>query len=309
MSHLGIDIGGTKVALRLERSGAAVGAPPQETRFTWPSEGGAAADLEALASALAALRRPSGDPVTAVGVALPAAVDADGRVRGWPNRPAWQGLDVRRRLSALLPGAQVRIADDGDLAALAEARAAGCRDLVHFGVGTGIGGGMVLDGVMRPGTARGSCEVGHVVVDRSGGARCDCGRHGCVQALASGRATLRRAARALGRPVDFDELRQAWTGREKWAVETVTAGASALAAAAVSLAELVHPEVITVGGGFAAGLPGYVDRVADHVGALRRPAGPSPEVRAAALGALSSLDGALLLARGTGTGAVTPGAA
>ncbi|CAL9489164.1 Kanosamine kinase [Streptomyces sp. enrichment culture] len=306
MSRLGIDVGGTKVALRLERSGAAAGAPAQQTVFTWPREGGVAADMDALAAALAALRRPPGDPVTSVGVALPASVDAEGRVRGWPNRPAWRGLDVRHRLAALLPGAQVRIADDGDLAALAEARAAGCRDLVHFGVGTGIGGGVVMDGVMRPGTARGSCEVGHVVVDHRGDALCDCGRHGCVQALASGRATLRRAARTLGRPVDFAELRQAWADREDWAVEVVTTGASALAAAAVSLAELTHPEVITVGGGFAASLPGYVPAVAERVTALRRPAGPAPDLRVAALGALSSLDGATLLARGIGVDSPAP---
>ncbi|MEU5314979.1 ROK family protein [Streptomyces sp. NPDC021562] len=303
MSRLGIDMGGTKVALRLERNGAAVGAPAQQTVFTWPHEGGVAADMDALAAALTALPRPPGDPVTSVGTALPAALDTEGRVSGWPNRPHWQGLDIRRRLTALLPGARVRIADDGDLAALAEARAAGCRDLVHFGVGTGIGGGMVLDGVLRPGTARGSCEVGHVVVDHRGDARCDCGRYGCVQALASGRATLRRATRALGRPVGFAELRQAWTDRAEWAVETVTTGASALAAAVVSLAELVHPEIVTIGGGFAAALPGYVTEVAARTEALQRPTAPTPTLRPAALGALSSLDGALLLSRDIGTAA------
>lgn len=302
MSHLGIDIGGTKAALRLERDGAAAGAPAREVRFTWPEEGGAAADMDALAAAVERLGRPSGDPVTSVGVALPAAVDAEGRVRGWPGRPSWQGLDVRARLVALLPGARVRIADDGDLAALAEARAAGCRDLVHFGVGTGIGGGVVMDGVMRPGTGRGSCEVGHVVVDHDGDARCDCGRRGCVQALASGRSTLRRAARVLGRPAGFDELREAWAKREDWAVRTVAPGVAALAAVAVSLSELTHPEVITIGGGFAAALPGYATQVADAADALRRPTGPAPEIRAALLGGLSSLDGALLLSRGLGIG-------
>ncbi|MEW1780411.1 ROK family protein [Streptomyces sp. NPDC086777] len=306
MSRLGIDIGGTKVALRLERNGAAVGAPAQQTVFTWPGEGDVAADLAALAEALATLRRPAGDPVTSVGAALPAALDTEGRVAGWPNRPHWRGLDVRRRLAGLLPGARVRVADDGDLAALAEARAAGSRDLVHFGVGTGIGGGMVLDGVLRPGTARGSCEVGHIVVDHSGDARCDCGRLGCVQALASGRATLRRAGRALGRPVGFAELRQAWADREGWAVETVTAGASALAAAVVSVTELVHPEIVTVGGGFAAALPGYVTEVAARTEALHRPTAPAPALRPAALGALSSLDGALLLARDIGTDGPSP---
>jgi len=295
-----MDVGGTKVALRLERNGAAVGARRWQTVFHWPETGGVAADMAALANALKELPGSSGDPVTSVGVALPATLDTEGRVLGWPNRPTWQGLDLQRQLGALLPGVQVRVADDGDLAALAEARAAGCRDLVHLGVGTGIGGGVILDGVMRPGTARGSCEVGHVIVDHRAGEPCDCGRRGCVQSLSSGRAVLRRASRLRGVQVDFGDLLAAWTTRETWATRVVGEGASALAAAATSLAELTHPDVITIGGGFATALPGYVDEVATHFISLRRPTGPAPRLRPAALGALSSLDGATLLARGVG---------
>ncbi|MEU8548235.1 ROK family protein [Streptomyces roseoverticillatus] len=297
MSVLGVDLGGTKVALRLEPATGA-GAGPVHSVFPWPATGGATADLAALAAAVAALRRATADdPVTAVGVAVPAALDASGRVRGWPNRPTWQGLDLVRELTDLWPGAELRLADDGDLAALAESGAADCPDLVHFGVGTGVGGGIVLGGVLCPGTARGSCEVGHVIVDRAG-ERCDCGRHGCVQSVASGRAVLRRAARRLGRDVAFAELREAWRDAEPWARETVGEGAAALAAAVVSLCELVRPRLVTVGGGFAAGLPGYVEEVAHRARQLERPEGPEIHLRPAALGALSSLDGALLLARG-----------
>ncbi|GAA1542971.1 ROK family protein [Streptomyces albidochromogenes] len=297
MSYLGIDVGGTKVALRLEPAGAEGAGEKRETVFRWPDAGGVDADMEVLAAAVAALRPAGAGPVAAVGVAVPATLDTEGRVRGWPNRPFWQGLDLRRRLTALLPGAEVRTADDGDLAALAEADAAHCRDLVHFGVGTGIGGGIVLDGRICPGTARGSCEVGHLIVDRAG-ERCDCGRRGCVQSVASGRAVLRRAGERLGRTVDFAELRTAWLAAEPWAVGTVNDSAEALAAAAVGLTELVHPRLVTVGGGFAAGLPGYVEAVARHAGELARAAGPETRVRPAALGGLSSLDGAVLLARG-----------
>ncbi|MEV5378440.1 ROK family protein [Streptomyces nondiastaticus] len=295
MSVLGVDLGGTKAALRLEPSS---GTGPVDNVFAWPATGGAAADLSALAAAAAALdRAPAGDPVTAVGVAVPATLDASGRVRGWPNRPSWRGLDLGRELAGLWPDAEVRLADDGDLAALAEAGAAGCPDLVHLGVGTGIGGGIVLGGALCPGTARGSCEVGHVIVDLAG-ERCDCGRHGCVQSVASGRAVLRRAARRLGRDVGFDVLREAWRDGEPWALETVGESAAALAAAVVSLCELVRPRLVTIGGGFASGLPGYVAEVAHRVRQLERPEGPPILLRPAALGALSSLDGAVLLARG-----------
>ncbi|MFI6037203.1 ROK family protein [Streptomyces sp. NPDC051315] len=290
MTHLGMDVGGTKVALRaLAPSGEHT-----ETVFRWPEERSVDADLAALAAHTRTLV-PAG-AVEAVGVAMPATLDAEGRVVAWPGRPFWRGVDLRAELTGLLPGARVDCADDGDLGALAEADAAGCRDLVYLGVGTGVGGGIVLDGRLVPGLGRGSCEVGHIVVDRSG-ERCACGRRGCVQAVASGPATLRRAAGLRDTPVEFTELRDAFVAGEEWATAAVDESCAALAAAAVSLTELVHPRRVVVGGGFAAGIPGYVARVAAHTSALARPGAPAPEIHAARLGGLSSLTGALLLAR------------
>ncbi|MFB7515239.1 ROK family protein [Streptomyces sp. NPDC056144] len=296
MNRLGIDVGGTKIALRLEYADSATGEiRTREVVRRWSESATLDTDLATLAEAVAAVADPV-VPVASVGVAMPATLDRDGRVRGWPNRPFWQGLDLAEVLAELLPGATVRTADDGDLAALAEADAAGCRDLVHIGVGTGIGGGVVLDGRISPGTARGSCEVGHLIVDRAG-ERCDCGRRGCVQSVASGRAVLRRASACRGRVVGFDELRTAWLESQPWAVKAVTESADAVATAAVGLCELTHPQFVTIGGGFASGVPGYVDEVARRAKELSRPAGPEIRVVPALLGGTSSLDGAVLLAR------------
>ncbi|WP_049568120.1 hypothetical protein [Streptomyces sp. SBT349] len=107
--HLGIDIGGTKVALRAE---SAVGRTEEHT-FSWPHhEDG-----------------------------------PDEQVTSWPSRPSWTGLALGPALRALVPGAAVAWADDGDVAALAEAAAADCADLLYVGVGTCIGGGLVLGGL------------------------------------------------------------------------------------------------------------------------------------------------------------------
>ncbi|WP_030748223.1 ROK family protein [Streptomyces sp. NRRL S-31] len=296
MTHLGIDVGGTKVALRLR----AASGEHTEAVFRWPGERTVEADLAALAAHTRALLGAGHETVEAVGVAMPATLDVRGRVATWPGRPFWRGVRLRDELAALLPGTRVDCADDGDLAALAEADAADCRNLVYLGVGTGIGGGIVLDGRLVPGTGRGSCEVGHVIVDRAG-ERCDCGRHGCVQAIASGPATLRRAARLRGAPVEFTELRDAFTAGRDWAVAALDESAAALAAAAVSLAELVHPERVVVGGGFAAGIPGQLTAVEAHVSRLARPGTAVPGIHPARLGGLSSLHGALLLARSAPT--------
>ncbi|MER7274993.1 ROK family protein [Dactylosporangium sp. NPDC000244] len=273
---LGIDVGGTKVALRLS-SGF-------DATLAWPDSSTAQQDLALLGSYVRGLE------FDAVGVAMPATMDGDGRVVAWPTRPSWIGLDLRAELLRMLAPATVQVADDGDLAAIAEADAAGCADVVYLGVGTGIGGGAVVGGRPCPGPSRGSCEVGHMIIDRAG-PRCDCGRAGCVQAVASGAATLRRAG------VTFDELRDGWLARDARAVSAVEESCAALAAAAVGLGELFRPALTIIGGGFAAGLPGFVEAVAEHTAALGRPGHPPAPVRAATLGGLSSLHGALLLAR------------
>jgi kanosamine 6-kinase len=287
---LGVDVGGTKVALRAE----AAGRPAYERTFAWPAGGGDPADdLAALDAQVAALRATWG-PVGAVGVAMPAITDPDGTVLTWPGRPSWTGLDLTGALRLLFPDSPTAYADDGDLAALAEARHAGHDDLVYLGVGTGVGGGVVLAG--RPVPVGASAEVGHMVVDLHG-ERCDCGRTGCLQAVAAGPATLRRAARERGGEVSFDQLRDGLGDQQPWAVDAVHASCAALAAAVVSLGELLAVPVAVVGGGFADGLPGFVPLVADLARRAGRPGRPAPTVRAAALGGLSSLHGALWLAR------------
>ncbi|SCG51034.1 ROK family protein [Micromonospora halophytica] len=286
---LGVDVGGTKVALRAE----ATGRPAYERTFRWPAGADPAADLAALDAEVVALRATWG-PVHAVGIAMPATTDATGTVLTWPGRPSWTGLDLAGACRRIFPDSRTAYADDGDLAALAEARHAGHDDVVYLGVGTGVGGGVVLDGRLVPG--RVSAEVGHMVVDLDG-TRCDCGRTGCLQSVASGPATLRRAGLARGGEVSFDDLRAGLHDGRPWAVEAVHASCAALAAAVVSLGELLAPAVAIVGGGFADGLPGFVPLVGRTARLAARPGRPAPAVRAAALGGLSSLHGAVQLAR------------
>ncbi|WP_432841609.1 ROK family protein [Dactylosporangium sp. CA-092794] len=293
MTYLGIDIGGTKVALRVEGEGRTAA----EHSVRWPGPPAAVGtDLAVLAAAVRELRTGWDAPITAVGIALPATVAADGRVAAWPSRPTWSGLPVTATLAGLVPGARVRWADDGDLAALAEARAAGVPDAVYLGVGTGIGGGLVTAGRSTVESGRGSVEIGHMVIDRRG-ERCACGRAGCLQSIASGPATLARAAGGRGAAVSYERLREGWLAAGEWAVDAITESCDALAAAAVSLNEVLHPDAVIVGGGFAAGLPGYVDLVRRRAEHWARPGHPPPAIRPALLAGLSSLHGAVHLAR------------
>jgi kanosamine 6-kinase len=250
-----------------------------------------------LADKVDELRRHWPEPIRAVGVAMPAKLDSSGRVLAWPGRPGWLGVELGTSLRTLFPDTEVRCADDGELAALAEAREVGCTDLVYIGVGTGVGGGIVSGGRSFPGRTSRSCEIGHMVIDRWGMC-CDCGRRGCLQAVASGPATLRRAAELRGNDVTFTEFWHAVLAGRPWAVSAVADSCAALAAAVISIDELLHPALVLIGGGFAAQLPCLVTTVSAEVARLARPGSPPPPVQPAVLGGLSSLRGAVLAARG-----------
>jgi kanosamine 6-kinase len=205
------------------------------------------------------------------------------------------GLDVRRAFGALFGGVPVRWADDGHLGALAEAVASGAERVLYVGVGTGVGGGLVTggEGVQGPGE---SFEIGHVITDPDG-PPCRCGRRGCLQATAGGPAVLARAERLRGAPVSYAELRAGCAAAEPWACAAVDAACRRLALAITGVQELLHPELVVVGGGFAAGLPGFTEAVATHLRALVRAGGPCLPVRTSRFGGLSALHGALALAR------------
>jgi kanosamine 6-kinase len=300
-SYLGIDVGGTKVGLRFEIGDAEHDRPDAEvleTRMDWPGEGGVDADLAALTRAVKQACADWGRPLSAVGVAMPATVAADGVVTAWPGRPSWVGLDLAAALRGVVPTVPARWADDGDLGALAEARSASCDDLVYLGVGTGVGGGIVVGGQVVPGFTRGSCELGHVIVEIDGPV-CDCGRAGCVQAFAGGPAILRRAAQVRGASTTPEELRAAWHAGADWAVQALDRAAVALASVVIGVGEMLHPRVAVIGGGFAAAHDGFVDRIAVHVRRLARPGQPAISVRPATLAGLASLRGAVVLARDT----------
>lgn len=288
---LGIDLGGTKAAIRAETHEGEI----HEHVFRWRGRG-LDSDLAQLSAEVSLLKQQVSGGFTAAGIALPASVGPDGLVTAWPNRPEWIGLDVRRTFRSLIGDTPVMWANDGDLGALAEAKAIGCDDLLYVGVGTGVGGGLIADGVLVPGLGRGAFEIGHLITDADG-PLCQCGRRGCLQATASGPPTLARAARLRGASVMYEELQEGFLADAEWAVQSVERSCHRLAVAITSIRELLHPSLVVVGGGFAAGLPGFADTVSHHIAALTRPGVPAPVVKQSLIRGLSTLHGAIVLAQ------------
>ena len=187
----------------------------------------------------------------AAGIALAALTDAEGRIVEWPNRPGWKGLPFRALMEERLQVPTV-VEDDANAAALAEwtlGKGRGFRHGLVLMVGTGVGAGLFLDGRLYHGHHGWAGEIGHLVVQPDGPA-CPCGRRGCVQVLASGRA-LDRRARARGL-VSGADIELAAAKGEPWALEALAECARWLGLAAANAVNLLDLEAVIVGGGVSA---------------------------------------------------------
>jgi glucokinase len=192
----GIDLGGTKIqTVVVDAAGGVQG----EARQPTPTSGGPADVARAMENAMREAASAAGvkpEDLAGVGVGSPGdAVGETGVVSGARNLPGWEGeFPLGETLSAAL-GTPVRIGNDVQVAVEGEYEHGAGRpydSLLGVWWGTGVGGGIVLDG--KPWLGRGAAgEIGHTVVKR-GGARCPCGRRGCLEAYA-GRAAMEAKAR------------------------------------------------------------------------------------------------------------------
>lgn len=196
---LGIDVGGTKIALALGEESGAIRA---RQRWLTPKAGAenpaqrALAEVAARARALAAEAGVDWRQVAAVGVSLPGPLDREaGVLLDPPNLPGWRGAPVQAWLSEALQK-PVALENDANAAALAEWRfgaGRGCGNLIYLTMSTGVGGGLVLGGRLHRGVLESAGEIGHAPVEWQG-ELCACGQRGCLEAYVGGAAWTRRLA-------------------------------------------------------------------------------------------------------------------
>jgi glucokinase len=309
----GIDLGGTKIqAAIVDDDHRVLGSARRAT----PTSGGPADVADEMELALRDAAESAAvevDALAAVGVGSPGTIEGS-NVRSARNLPDWEGsFPLGAALQSAL-GVEVKLGNDVQVATRAEFALGAGRDhgsLLGVFWGTGVGGGLILDG--RPWVGRGGAgEIGHVVVQIDG-ARCTCGRRGCMEAYA-GRAAMERRVRALheqnGRKTDLFKLMREH-GRErltsgvwaraldhgdKLAKSTIDRAVRALGAGIASAVNVLDVECVIIGGGLGLRLgEPYVERIAramqPHLFIDSRP----PAVRLAALGDLGGAIGAALL--------------
>ena len=313
----GIDLGGTKIqAVVMGPRGKVVG----EAKLPTPEEGGPPAVVEQIVESMREAASMAGvgtEELAGVGLGSPGAVDAEtGIVAGARNLPDWEeafplALALSERMGCPVAlGNDVQVAVDGEFAL-----GAGRRNSSLLGVwwGTGVGGGIILGG--KPWIGRGAAaEIGHIVV-KMGGARCTCGRDGCMEAYA-GRGAMEIEARRQVKKGHETELFDIMEKRGRtrlqsgiWAralerddplaVKLIDRAVEALGAGVASVVNVLDVEAVVIGGGLGTRLgEPYVERIREamqpHLFVSDRP----PAVRSAALGDLGGAIGASLLVKG-----------
>lgn len=247
---LALDIGGTKIAAGLlDAHGRVLHSNRQPTpRSADPDEVWAAAQ-RTIADALAA----AGGPVTGIGISSAGPIDVAAGTISPVNIAAWRGFPVVTRTSEAVPGVPVRLAGDGLCMALGEhwrGAGQGAAFMLGMVISTGIGGGLVLDGVPYSGRTGNGGHVGHVVVEEDG-PPCACGGRGCVEAIASG-PNLVAFARSRGWDgADARQLAQAAAAGDATALLAFSRGAAAVAAMIASVAAVCDLDLVVIGGGVA----------------------------------------------------------
>ncbi len=312
----GIDLGGTKIQTAIVDDGGDV---KGESRRPTPTSGGPEGVAKEMADALREAAEAAGvesSELSGVGVGSPGDADEKtGIVSGARNLPDWEGsFPLAENLKEAL-GTEVRVGNDVQVATEAEFHLGAGREfesLIGVFWGTGVGGGLILDG--KPWLGRGAAgEIGHMVVNR-GGAKCPCGRRGCMEAYA-GRSAMEAEARRQheeGHKTDLFKLMEkhgkprltsgiwerALDANDHLAEDLIHRAIEALGTGIASAVNLLDPEAIVIGGGLGVRfgdrfMEPLTREMGKHLFVDDRP----PAVRVASLGDLGGAIGASLLVR------------
>lgn len=268
MSRLvaGVDLGGTTASLALARLDGTI---EYENKIATESYGGPQRVLARIADGILALGQEAGEQPVSLGIGLPGLVDMNaGTSRFMPNLPTnWVNVEVAGTLSSLV-GCPVQVINDARAATLGELRYGHGRDadsLALFTLGTGIGGGIAIDGKLRLGPIGAAGEFGHLAVIPYG-PLCGCGNRGCLETLISGPALTGEAVRLMcsGRAPILNDLVEGDISRvtprtmaeaaragDKVLKSTITVRSEYLGIGAANVVMIVHPEVIVLSGGVA----------------------------------------------------------
>ena len=306
----GVDLGGTTVKLGLFGPDGLTDQWEIPTRAANHGEA-LLPDIAAALQAKLAERGIDRADVAGVGMGVPGAVLGDRFVKPCVNLDGWGGFDVAAALESLC-GLPVKIVNDANAAALGERSRGGGQgapNVVFVTLGTGVGGGVIVDGRLLAGVHGAGGEIGHIKV-RPGGSRvCGCGKTGCLEQYASATGLVHSARELLADPAAETALRDCAGLTCKEIFDCAKAGDAAALGLVDEMADLLgqalaavscvcDPEVIVVGGGVAKAGQMLLDRIAAAFRRYAFPAAEETRFDLATLGNDAGIWGAVQLVRG-----------
>ncbi len=256
----GVDIGGTTVKIGLfDTEGTIL----EKWEIPTRTEDAGSQILPDVAASLQAKLEEKGiskDEVAGVGVGVPGPVDKDGIIHEAVNL-GWGVFSIRDTLQELC-GLPVRAGNDANVAALGEmwkGGGQGYRNLVLVTLGTGVGGGIIINGEMLSGATGAGGEIGHIHIQDGEPDACGCGNHGCLEQYASATGIVRLANRKLDATKEDSVLRyknisaksvfDAVKAGDKVAIEIAEEFGAYLGKGLAAIAGVVNPEAFVIGGG------------------------------------------------------------
>jgi len=266
---IGVDLGGTNLRTALvSQKGEVIDKVKEPTRA---SDGHEKVVLKLIDNIKAqrdnALR--NGIKITGVGVGAPGVIHADsGVVVTSPNFPDWNNLPLKKELEAAL-ALPVFIENDANAAALGEqwrGAGRGISSMILLTLGTGVGGGIVLDGRIWPGADGMAGEIGHMTIIPDG-RQCGCGNTGCLEMYASSRGIVKtyQERSSLSRVITSEEIYQAARDGDPLAAEVMNDMGRLLGIGIANLINIFNAEMIVVGGGVKDAWPLFIEAVRGEI--------------------------------------------
>ncbi len=257
----GVDVGGTTVKLGLfDINGNVLDKWEIPTR-TEENGKKILPDIAASIEAKIAEKNLTKEDIAGVGVGVPGPVDGDGIVHRAVNL-GWNQFNMKQELTDLLGGMRVEGGNDANVAALGEmwkGGGQGHKNLVAVTLGTGVGGGIIINGEIMTGSTGAGGEIGHIHVEDNETESCGCGNYGCLEEYASATGITRLANRALQASSKDSMLRQgevsaktvfdAVKAGDELAVEVAKQFGEYLGKGLGVIAGVINPEIFVIGGG------------------------------------------------------------
>jgi len=238
------------------------------------------------------------DQCVGVGVGVPGTIDSKRGIVRYSNNIRWENVAIVKEMAEFFP-IPIRIANDADCAALGEAVAGAGKeyqDVIMLTLGTGVGGGIILDGTIYTGKAVGGSELGHMVIVEDG-ELCTCGRKGCLEAYASATALIRDAKRASGKELTPREIFEGAQNGDCVLKEVVDLYIRRLGIGIVNIVNIFRPQLVLLGGGLSAQGEALTQPIYHMMReeCFGKEKGELPEIEIAALGNRAGMIGAASL--------------